>query len=415
MTKVPTSKLNRNLKLYDGYTIFFNTFCWMPVFFLFFSERFTIAQVLQLEAVYYTAVVLIEVPSGYFSDRVGRKITLCLSNAFLTLSYALFFFSESWGIFAIAQILLAAGISFNSGTDTSFLYDSLAGLNRKDEYDQREAKIGQLGLLASAFGALTGGVVAIWGFEYAYALSALTAIISFIITMCFVEPPHEKHDQTQVHFFKQLGACLKLLNNKTLLWLSGFGITMICINHIPYEFYQKYVQLVIQDLDLPSASTPMSNAIHVASTMFIASYLAGRSVDIRNRFGLGRLLLFAGFLQVVIIFSMGNILHPLIILLALLRSAPRALTTAPIRAALAPLVPNQRRATYLSIISLTGRLSFAGVLLLTSTYVNHETQSIWTQISISLNTGGSIALAIMLILLITIRTGLARRTDDPSK
>ena len=45
---------------------------WYPIFFLYFLARLPLVQVLQLEAIYYAGVVLLEVPSGWFSDRIGR-------------------------------------------------------------------------------------------------------------------------------------------------------------------------------------------------------------------------------------------------------------------------------------------------------------------------------------------------------
>ena len=41
--------------------------------------------------------------------------------------------------------------------------------------------------------------------------------------------------------------------------------------------------------------------------------------------------------------------HPVVVLLVLLRSCPRALMAAPVNAAVAPRVPQQQRATYLSL------------------------------------------------------------------
>ncbi len=132
-------RLQRNVELYPWYVGFFNAFFWMPVFFLFFNEHVSLSEVLQLEAVYYAAVVALEVPSGYFSDKVGRRPTLIISSTALLAAYVLFFFGSTFIVFAAAQALLAMGIAFNSGTDASFHYDSLVALGREDEFDQREA------------------------------------------------------------------------------------------------------------------------------------------------------------------------------------------------------------------------------------------------------------------------------------
>ena len=73
--------IERNVRLYPLYQAFFNAYFWLPVFFLYFSKHFSLAQVLQLEAIYYLAVVSLEVPSGYFSDVIGRRPTLLTSSS----------------------------------------------------------------------------------------------------------------------------------------------------------------------------------------------------------------------------------------------------------------------------------------------------------------------------------------------
>lgn len=77
----------------------------------------------------------------------------------------------------------------------------------------------------------------------------------------------------------------------------------------------------------------MIAGVHMALVMFIASFVAGWSVRLRDRLGLGGALLTATALQTIIIAVMGFVLHPLVLVLVLLRSVPRALMTAPVNAA----------------------------------------------------------------------------------
>ena len=104
---------------------------WLPVFFLYFSEKLTLPEVLVLESVYYLAVVLTEVPSGYLSDTLGRRRTLLLSGIALLVAYLCFLLSPQFAGFAAGQVLLALSIAFRSGTDTAFHYESLQALNRE--------------------------------------------------------------------------------------------------------------------------------------------------------------------------------------------------------------------------------------------------------------------------------------------
>ena len=97
-----TAHFHRNLRLYLWYSAIYNTFFWLPVFFLFFSSHLTLDQVLKLEAIYYISVVALEVPSGYFSDVIGRKPTLLISSLAFVVACILFFFGASFGMFIAA-------------------------------------------------------------------------------------------------------------------------------------------------------------------------------------------------------------------------------------------------------------------------------------------------------------------------
>ena len=135
-------RAHRNLRLYPFYVGGVAFYAWMPVFFLYFASQVSLADVLVLEAIYYATVVALEVPSGYFSDRVGRRPTLIIAAAALVASYLAFVFAGSFAGLALGQVLLAVGLSFNSGTDTSFHLASLEAAGRSDRYAEREASLG---------------------------------------------------------------------------------------------------------------------------------------------------------------------------------------------------------------------------------------------------------------------------------
>ncbi|HIN09378.1 MAG TPA: hypothetical protein EYM64_02245, partial [Phycisphaerales bacterium] len=155
-----TKKLQRNLTLYPWYAGVFNAYFWLPVYFLFFNSKLDLSNVLLLESIYFASVVAMEVPSGWFSDIFGRRRTLIAASSFLCASYVLFLLANSFNVFVVAQILLAAGIAFNSGTDTSFLLESTQALEIEDEYASREARAIQFGFLGTAIAAVLGGLAA---------------------------------------------------------------------------------------------------------------------------------------------------------------------------------------------------------------------------------------------------------------
>jgi MFS family permease len=356
--------LERNVRLYPWYAALFNAFFWMPVFFLYFGEHLTLGEVLSLEAVYYVAVVLLEVPSGYLSDKLGRKLTLVVSALSLLAAYVLFFVAPQLGgdfaIFAAAQVLLAGGIAANSGTDTSFHHDSLAALDRDDEYKDREAVVERNALIATAAAAVLGGLASSVDLAYAYGLSAVVALASIALLARF-EEPSEDSDPDALDFVPQLGACVGQLRRPVLAWLFGFAVFATIVNHVPYEFYQPYTDLVGLELDFAD-HTPIATGTIAAITTLLGALVARQSASIDDRIGTRATLLGAGALQLLVIGAMAAVLHPAILLVVLLRGVPSALMKAPLRAAVTPRIPKPQRATYLSLQSLVGRLGFAALL-----------------------------------------------------
>ena len=68
--------LHRNLRLIPVHQMLTHAAAWLPVFVLFTRARFDLDGALLLAAIYYLFVVLLEVPSGWMSDRLGRTLTL---------------------------------------------------------------------------------------------------------------------------------------------------------------------------------------------------------------------------------------------------------------------------------------------------------------------------------------------------
>ncbi|MEQ8819901.1 MAG: hypothetical protein RLY93_06620 [Sumerlaeia bacterium] len=358
----------RTVRLYPWYAFLSNTYFWMPVFFLFFLTYLPLEQVLLLEAIYYAGVVLLEVPSGYFSDRIGRRITLIISTLSLVTAYALFFASSSFLPFAIAQVLLATGLSFNSGTDTSLHYDALAALGREEEYGPREAIVSKLGFYAGALGAVGGGVSALLELRMAYLLSLIAAAAAFVIVLAMKEPATlEKKLLPSGGFFAQTRRVAARIKHPVIVFVFAFYVLMTVLNHVPYEFYQPYIERLLATVEADTGITPLLTGLHVALAMLIASWFAGRSIRLRDRLGLRGIFLLAAGLQTLLIGSMALVTSWVVAVLLLSRSIPRALMTAPINAAVAPLFEKEQRATYFSLQSLAGRLAFSLTLVVFST------------------------------------------------
>lgn len=380
-----------NVRWYPRYAFLSDAYFWLPIFFLYFSEILTLDEVLLLEMVYYVGVYVMEVPSGWFSDRFGRRITMLLAAVILAIAYGMIFAGSSFLIFAIAQFLKAAGISFKSGTETAFHFDSLKAIGREDEFGRREAIVARNRFLGGAAAALVGGLVAILALQMAYLVACVFAILMTVLVYMFSEPPVEENEK-HASPIREVFSCLGYLKQPMLLCILLFFILMTILNHVPYEFFQPYISCSLESFQWGEQATPLVSGIHVTVTLLIASAFGAWSMRIRDRIGLWWTLLSAAVLQTIIITVMAWVLAPIIVILLLGRSVPRALMGPVINAAVTGRVERKHRATYLSIQSLAGRLSFAGMLLLLTSVVPADEQATWASLSIALRLSSWIAI-----------------------
>jgi MFS family permease len=360
--------LQLNVRLYPWFRAASSGHAWITVFFLYMSQSLPLEQVIELSAVYYLSVFVLEVPSGYFSDRIGRRSTLLIAAGALIGSYSCFIVGAGFWWFAAGQFLLAAGIAMQSGTDTAFHYDSLRALGREREYARREASAEQWGMVMLALATLSGGLLGLIDLRLAYVFSLLSASVMALLVWRlvwrFTEPKHA--DETIAlpqSFVTVVSSCIGRLRDPLLGWIFLVVIMLYSMAHIVYEFYQPYITLLQLPLLEASTHAPLISGLVISISMFGGALGARASISWQSRLGLVGLLAAASFIQLGLVAAMAIALSPAVLALVSLRNFPMALVHAPVRAAIAPRITRQQRATYLSLQGLAERLFFALLLL----------------------------------------------------
>jgi MFS family permease len=351
--------VERNVRLYPLYAAAARFYCAEAVFYLYVSEYLTLEELLRLEAVYYVAYTLLEVPSGYLSDRVGRRLTLLISMASSTAAYLLLSLGASFSTFAIAQVLLAVTWTFRSGTETSLHYDSLAAVGLEHEYPAREARAQRNSLASAALAAVVGGLAASFELRAAYVVTLVGTLVPLGLVLAMREPQHAPDAAPPPDFAHQLRICVGYALRPSLAWLVGVFVAMYVLSHAAYMFYQPYLAALSGDLE----RAPLLTGVHLGIAMLLGSWGAGASIRLRDRLGVPAALLVGIAVQTLLVALMAGLLHPAIAVLILLRSTSPAIVNVVLNAEITPQIPRAQRATYLSMQSLVGRLLFAVLLL----------------------------------------------------
>jgi len=394
--------LERNLKLYPLFYAVQNIWLWGGSFFLFFTEQVSLQQAISLQAVYYFAVVFFEVPSGFSSDVLGRKITLLIANLLFISSYSFFYFAHSYPQLMLAQLLLAAGFAFISGTDQSFHYESLKALGRDIEFGARESRITKNTLATRALTSVLAGLIALYSLRLPYLLSIILSLICLVFVFLFSEPPREKSEHS-LHkgLFFQIRDCLVYFKHPKLRWLFIFTVSFVMIAHIPFEYYQGYIDLLDIKLLSKTNEAPFISGLVRGLSLAVAAVFVGQSLKLKNKFGLSKTLLLSLGAVILLIWLMGTNLNIIMIALLLLRTAPNAIVKNLSRIEVAPLLDSKNRATYLSLESFSGRLFLGLILFFFSSLLNKDAATTWESLSYVLKWGGSISVGLFAILFFT--------------
>ena len=351
-------RLSRNVALYPWYRFFAGLLFWQAIWFLYIQGELSAAEAILTYAIFDVATTVLEVPSGWLSDRWGRRRTLVVAALAGVATATMQAAGGPFWWFALAQGLLAVQVAFASGTDSSILYESLLATGREDEIERHELRGWRAGFAALALSALAGGALARFDLAWPYWASAAAFAALLAVTLLLEEPARAVDDPTGPGPLPLLAGAIR---QPVLLWLSALAVAMYAFSHVPFVFGQPFIERSLAGTPLASETPLVSGAITAAmmSLSLAVSLLAPR---LRAAVGLAAMLLGAFALQLALPAALAIATGPLAVLLLLGRMVPDALARPFLVARIQPLLPSGGRATYLSLQSLTGRLFFAATL-----------------------------------------------------
>jgi MFS family permease len=162
----------------------------MPVIVLFYkSNGLSMKDIFLLQSVYSFTLMTLEIPTGYFADRVGRKSSILLGAMLGFTGYLAYSFSFGFWQFVLAEVILGVSQSLVSGADSAMLYDTLAAAKQQDKYTQLEGRITSIGNFGEAFAGIIGGLLAVASLRTPFYVQTCVAMIAVPAAFMLVEPP----------------------------------------------------------------------------------------------------------------------------------------------------------------------------------------------------------------------------------
>jgi MFS family permease len=323
-----------------------------PIIALFLQQNgLSITQIMLLQSIFAFVVVVLEIPSGFLADMIGRKKTIVLSSVFAFLGILMYSFSYNFTQFAIAEILLAFGTSFFSGADSALLYDTLQKVKKEDQFKKVEGKAKYYVMIADTIGAALGGLIASFGLRYTFYCTVPFIFLRLIVSFTLVEPEREIKVHKKGHLYNMYKICrFALYKNKEVKWLIMYSGLLSATGIIGFWLYQPYMQKI----GLPIGYFGLAFALFNLMAAFSSKY----AHEIEEKIGRKTSLMLAGLALIVGFVLLGTTLFLFGFIFILFLQFTRGFAFPVIKDYINKVTWSDKRATVLSIASLIARVIF---------------------------------------------------------
>ncbi|HAF27755.1 MAG TPA: MFS transporter [Bacteroidales bacterium] len=336
----------------------------MPIVVLFYKDNgLEMRHVFILQAIYSVAIVVLEIPSGYVADVLGRKITLVIGTILGFLGFLSYSFSYGFVGFLIAEVILGLGQSLISGADSALLYDSLLETGKKDKYIKYEGRMVSVGNFAEAIAGIIGGLLATLSLRYPYYAQTMVAFIGIPAALMLIEPIRHKK-LVKMKFVDVLNIVKYALHdNYELKWNIIFSSVIGASTLTMAWFVQPYFELILLPVSLFGVLWTILN-LTVGFSAMIAHKIEMKLKQIKIMIGITILIPFG-----YIILSRINALWGIGILFIFY--IVRGIATPILKDYINQLCNSDIRATVLSVRNFVIRIFFAIIGPIVGWYTDH--------------------------------------------
>lgn len=234
-----------NIRLLALHNFFLDLRFYTPIVILYFSEvTGSFALGMSIFSVVMVSSAIFEVPTGIFSDRIGRRNTIILGSIATLLSVIFYAIGSTYFILVMGAILEGLARSFYSGNNDALLYDSLAEVGKNLDFGDKKGKTDSTSQLAIAIVAVLGGLLAYYfSYSFVYLISIVPATLGVVVSLLIVEPKVQKIVSSNV-YNHLLKAILNFVVNKRLRLLTLSSIIGYAQGEAGYLFRSAFYKSI---------------------------------------------------------------------------------------------------------------------------------------------------------------------------
>jgi MFS family permease len=223
------TRLKRNIQLLQQFN-FLSNFTFFTAITLIYFVKITGSYALGISIFSVIQVTrgIFEVPSGVWSDNLGRKKCLLVGALLNLSSVVLYAIGYSYVFLFFGAILQGASMAFFSGNNEALLFESSSATQRKQKYEENLGKLRSSAEFAWMISGFIGSILAHWSFPLIMWLSVIPQILSLLVGFQFTEPKihREKISNYYLHLKKAVQMFIenKKLRNLSIADIVNFGV-----------------------------------------------------------------------------------------------------------------------------------------------------------------------------------------------
>lgn len=259
------------------------------------TRGFSFTAIMALDAVFFTVIVLAEVPTGYVGDRLGRRNALLVGAVISAGAAVAFGFVRSVPAFAVVFGVWGFAITLRSGNDSAWLYDALAAQGTPERFGRVRGRGLSVFLLANAATAVLGG----WLFElHPSAPFVATGAFGLLSAGVLLTMPEARGSDEAAPFgVGEAKAALLNLFRPELRWFVAFTAAVFAIGWS--------ADLFVQPIAVRAGITPSGVGTFYAGLMLAAAAGSAVSAEAADRLGVDRLVLASPFVLGAMFLAVG--------------------------------------------------------------------------------------------------------------
>jgi len=237
-------KMRKNIRLLSWFNFFSDFRPYSVIAIIYFSKiTGSYALGLSIFSIVMVSSALLELPTGIFSDKVGRKISIICGSVASVIALTLYALGFGYWILVLGAIFEGLSRSLYSGNNEAFLHEELTEQGQEKHFAEFLGKTSSMFQIALAVSALIGGFVAARSLNYVMWLSVIPQVVCLIISLRLTAL--KIHKKSDAKIYRHLKESLKLfLQNPKIRMISLSQITSYGIGETLFQFTTVFIQMV---------------------------------------------------------------------------------------------------------------------------------------------------------------------------